>query len=188
VIQRKNTTDSGIPGQLGLTAVEMLIGLAVLAVIVLVSVPGASMVVEHYRLKSTSGDLVSGLYLARSEAINRASTVRVCPSSDGKSCRNDGDWSNGWLVYSDGNGDGAVQDIELLQAFPAPSEHVHIVASGAAQKAAAFTPTGLVRDNGEAKGAFLICYRESKGSKAIAIDPDGWVSLVPSDGQACQTG
>jgi type IV fimbrial biogenesis protein FimT len=174
--------------QLGLTAVEVMIGLAVLAVVILVSVPGGSMLIEHYRLKSTSSDLVNGLYLARSEAINRASTVRVCPSADGRSCRTDGDWSLGWLVYSDGNGDEIVQDIELLQAFPAPDSHVHIVALGAAQNSAAFTPTGLVRDNDAAKGEFVLCHGENNGSRAILIDTDGWVSLIPTDGQACRTG
>jgi type IV fimbrial biogenesis protein FimT len=174
--------------QSGLTAVEMMIALATLAVVILISVPGASMLIEHYRLKSASNDLVSGLYLARAEAINRASTVRVCPSDDGRSCRTDGDWSQGWLVYSDGNGDGIVQDIELLEAFQAPDSHVHIVALGAAQKSAAFTPTGLVRDNDAAKGEFVLCHGENSSSNAILIDSDGWVSLIPTDGQACRTG
>ena len=184
----KNKQASSNDNQRGLTAIELLIALAAVAVVILITVPGASMLIEHYRLKSTSSDLVSGLFLARAEAINRASTVRVCPSETGRSCRTDGDWSKGWLVYSDGNGDEVVQDIELLEAFAAPNERVHIVASGAAKKTAAFTPAGLVRDNGAAKGEFILCYGESNGSKAIQIDPDGWVSLVPTDGRACSTG
>ena len=35
------------------------------------------------------------------------------------------------LVDTDGNADGTVQEIELIKAFPAPSEHIHIVAGGA---------------------------------------------------------
>ena len=184
----KNKGEIAGRNQSGLTAVELMIGLAALAVVILVSVPGGSMLIEHYRLKSASSDLVSGLYLARAEAINRASTVRVCPSADGRSCRTDGDWSLGWLVYSDGNGDGIVQEIEFLEAFPAPDSHVHIVALGAAQKSAAFTPTGLVRENGATKGEFVLCHGENNGSKAILIDSDGWVSLIPTDGQACRSG
>jgi type IV fimbrial biogenesis protein FimT len=186
VIKSKQKTSHDI--QFGVTAIEVLIALAALAVVILITIPGASMLIEHYRLKSTSNDLVSGLYLARAEAIDRASTVRLCPSEDGRSCRTDGDWSTGWLVYSDGNGDEVVQEIELLQAFAAPNERVHIVASGAAKTAAAFTPAGLLRDNGSAKGEFTLCYGETNGSKAILIDRDGWVSLVPTDGQACRTG
>ena len=68
--------------------------------------------------------------LAREEAIKRSSTVRVCPSANGRFCRSDGNWDQGWLVYTDGNADGAVQEIELIQAFPAPSEQIHIVAGG----------------------------------------------------------
>jgi type IV fimbrial biogenesis protein FimT len=185
---KKNKSKTTSRNQRGMTAIELLIALAAVGLVILISVPGASMLIEHYRLKSTSSDLVSGLYLARAEAISRASTVRVCPSDDGTSCRTDGNWSTGWLVYTDGNGDGLVQDIELLEAFAAPNEHVHIVALGAAQKAAAFTPTGLVQNNGAAKGEFVLCYGENNSAKAILIDPDGWVSLIPTDGRVCRTG
>jgi len=176
-----------IPG--GLTAIELLIALSVLAIIVLVAVPGSNMLLSYYRVNSVSGELVDSLYLARNEALQRASTVRVCPSDNGKSCTLDGDWSGGWLVYSDGNADGEVQDIELLEAFEAPGEHVHIIASGAAQKAAGFTASGLVRDNGSASAEFVLC-PEPSGSdpRTILIDADGWVSVVTTDSRSCKAG
>jgi len=173
----------------GMTAIEVLIGLAVLAVLALLAIPGSSMLIESYRLKTASSHLVDGLYLARSEAQDRASTVKVCPSHDGKSCRADGDWSLGWVVYSDGNGDGVVQDIELLQAFEAPGGHLRIVASGATQNTASFTSAGLVRDNGSASGEFILCTENSRAaSRVIAIDSDGWVSLASNGHLECETG
>jgi type IV fimbrial biogenesis protein FimT len=178
-----------LPGQLGMTVVEMLMFLAALALVVLISVPGSSMLVEYYRLKSATTDLVAGLDRARTEAVNRASTARVCPSSNGQFCRKDGDWSQGWLVFSDGNGDGIVQDIEFLEAYAAPDEHVQIIASGATRTAAAFTLSGLVPDNDSAKGAFILCYGDSNSrSRTILIEPDGWVNLIPADGKPCETG
>jgi type IV fimbrial biogenesis protein FimT len=172
--------------QAGLSVIELLIILAVLAVIVLVTVPGSAMLLQSYRLKSASSDLVSGLNLARTEAIRRASTVRVCPSSNGRFCRDDGRWSDGWLVYSDGNGDGAVQEIELLQSYTAPDTHVHIIARGAAQKYAAFTLSGLVRENGSKDAEFILCHDGSDAdSRTVIIDADGWVSLVNDPNPAC---
>ncbi len=173
----------------GMTAVESLILLAVLGIIVLIAVPGSAMLIERHRLNTASTDLAAGLFLARAEAQKRASQVTVCPSSDGQSCRQDGDWSQGWLVYSDGNGDGEVQSIELLEAYDAPSRHVRIEAVGAAQSIASFTATGLIQRNGSNRGRFLLCHDDStSGARAITIDPDGWVSLLPTEGRNCVSG
>ena len=176
-------------GILGLTVVELLIILAALAIVILVAVPGTSMVVERLRLKSASAELVSSLNLARTEAVRRGSTVRVCPSSNGRFCRKDGDWDHGWLVYTDGNADGVVQDIELIEAFQGPNEHILISASGAAVTAASFTVSGLVQANDTDHAEFLLCH-EGSGARPrrVTIDSEGWVSLSSVDGVACSRG
>lgn len=167
--------------QNGLTVVELLIILSAIAIVVLISVPGSSMVLENYRLKSASSDLVNSLSIAKGEAIKRGSTVRVCPSSNGRFCRSDGNWSHGWLVYSDGNADGTVQEIEFIQAFRAPNTNISIVAEGAVATVASFTATGMRQDHGEQTGQFHICHRGSKGrSKVISVDQDGWVQTSPT--------
>jgi len=179
--------DKVIPG--GLTAIELLIALSVLAIVVLVAVPGSSMLMGYYRLNTVSTELVDSLYLARNEALQRASTVRVCPSDNGRSCRLDGNWSEGWLVYTDGNADGKVQDIELLGAFEAPKKHVQIIASGAAQKAAGFTAAGLIRDNGATSAEFILCPEDFiSDPRAIVVDADGWVTLAATDSRSCEAG
>ena len=181
-VEQRGTPDAG------LSVIELLVILAALAVIVLVSVPGSSMLLEHYRLKTASGDLVSGLNLARSEAAKRASTVRVCPSSNGRVCRSDGDWSVGWLVYSDGNADGTVQDIELIQAFEGPSDGVRIIAKGAVARSASFTLSGLVTDQDSPDGEFDICLTgPDTKSRTILVDSEGWVQLIPNQHNRCQS-
>ena len=185
--ENKRGRDNAIPS--GLTAIELLIALSVLAIIVLVAVPGSNMLLGYYRLSTVSTELVDSLYLARNEALQRASTVRVCPSDNGKNCRLDGDWSDGWLVYTDGNADGEVQDIELLKAFEAPEKHVHIIASGAGQKVAGFTAAGLVRDNGAASAEFILCSEDFiSNPRAIVVDADGWVSIAATDKRSCEAG
>jgi len=172
-----------------MTVVELLIALAVLGIVILVAVPGSSFLVEQYRLRSVSSSLVDGLYRAKDEALKRASTVRICPSNDGRFCRTDGDWNHGWLVYSDGNADGMVQEIELLEAFTAPDGPVRIIASGATSAAAAFTANGLVRDNGATEGEFVICVGAADPiARTVLVDADGWVFVEPADSSRCGAG
>jgi type IV fimbrial biogenesis protein FimT len=173
----------------GMTVVELLIIVAALAVVILLAVPGSSMLVEHYRLKAASSNLVEGLNLARGEALRRGSTVRVCPSSNGRFCRSDGDWAQGWLVYTDGNGDSVVQDIELIQAYEGPNENVRVISKGAAGSGVSFTVAGLVPANGSDSGEFVLCHAGSKReAKTILVDAEGWVSLSSDSPAACGTG
>lgn len=175
----------------GLTVIELLIILAAIAVVVMISVPGSTMVMEHFRLKAASSDLVDSLNVAKEEALKRNSTVKICPSSNGRFCRSDGNWNHGWLVYSDGNGDGTVQEIELVQAFEAPSQKVRVVAIGAVEDIAAFTLTGLVPSNDKQDGEFHVCHEGlDSRAKVVSIDPDGWVqvSRTESGSGVCSRG
>jgi len=166
----------------GMTVVELLIILTAIAIVVLISVPSSTMVLEHYRLKSASSSLVESLNLAKTEAVKRNSVVRVCPSSNGRFCRTDGNWNHGWLVYSDGNQDGTVQEIELIKSFDAPSEHVFIVAEGAITNMASFTLAGLKQDHDAQTGDFVLCHDGSNARhKIISIDRDGWVNASATE-------
>jgi len=171
---------------LGLTVLEMLIVLAAIAVVVLLAVPGSDLLLEKYRLKATYTKLVDGLELAKSEAHSRASTVIMCPSSNGHSCRTDHNWNHGWLVFTDGNGNGTAQDIELIQAFGAPNQKIRIVASGAVEAAASFTMTGLVEQNGTQTGRFSICLQDSDGPpRVVSIDEEGWIEPALVHEEVC---
>ena len=145
----------------GLSVLEMLIVLAAIAITLMISIPGSAMLLEKYRVKATYGNLLTGLELAISEAQIRSSTVRVCPSSNGHTCRSDGNWNLGWLVFTDGNDNGTVEDIELIQAFQAPHRQIRIVAKGAVETVASFTTAGLVKTSEAQTGQFNICLRNS---------------------------
>lgn len=173
----------------GLTVLELLITLAAIGIVVLVAVPGSTLLLEKYRLKSASDSIVTGLELARAEAGARSSTVIVCPSSNGHTCRHDGNWDHGWIVFTDGDGNGSVQDIELLRSFDAPNPEIHVIADGALQKKAAFTATGLVRSAEDSSGRFLICLKDSDAPPTLVnVDADGWVQRMRAPEQSCARG
>lgn len=177
--------------QNGLTVVELLIILAAIAIVVMISVPSSTMILEHFRLKAASSNLVDSLSMAKEEALMRNSTVKICPSSNGRFCRTDGNWNHGWLVYSDGNGDGTVQEIEFVKAFQAPSQKVRIVATGAVENIASFTLAGLVPANDTQEGEFHICHEGlDSRAKIVSVDADGWVqvSRTESGSGVCSRG
>jgi Tfp pilus assembly protein FimT len=163
--------------------------LAALAVVILVAVPTSTMAIQKYQLNRASADLLTSLTMAYDESVVRSSTVRVCPSSNGHTCRNDRNWDHGWLVFTDGNGDGAVQEFELLKAFPAPHPQVRIRADGAVESRASFTAAGLVGQNDVTQGSFLVCIADSdRAPRIVEIQADGMSAIRPAGTQSCQQG
>lgn len=83
----------------GFTLLELMVSLAVLAILIGIAVPSMSDATLASKLKSSANDLVAGVAMGRSEAIKRNAVTSMCVSSDGTSCGSGG-WEQGWIVIS----------------------------------------------------------------------------------------
>jgi type IV fimbrial biogenesis protein FimT len=79
----------------GFTAIEMMVVVAIIAILTAFAAPYMSQMVRKQRLRTASFDVFSSLTLARSEAIKRNVSVTMAPVG--------GDWAQGWTV-TDANG------------------------------------------------------------------------------------
>ncbi|AGG87897.1 GspH/FimT family pseudopilin [Rhodanobacter denitrificans] len=75
----------------GFTLVEMLVTLAIFAVLLMIAIPSMRPFLQSQSVKNASMDINSTVALARSEAIKRNATVDV-------TANNAADWSQGWVV------------------------------------------------------------------------------------------
>lgn len=95
-------------GQQGFTLFELIITLAIAAVVVGLAAPSFSSMIQDNRLSSQSLGFVAALNLARSEAIKRRVQVTLCKSANGQDCVADAgvtNWGQGWIVFVDNNSD-----------------------------------------------------------------------------------
>ena len=78
----------------GFSLIELMIVLAIMAVLLTIAAPSFSRFIAGQRIKTASFELQTALMLARSEAIKRgpAATVTVAAKSS--------NWANGWTVTS----------------------------------------------------------------------------------------
>jgi type IV fimbrial biogenesis protein FimT len=139
--------------QQGFTLVELLVVMAVVAVLASVAVPSLQKFVTNRAVTARADELASSLRLARSEALKRGGAVSVCasgsPQAANPACSGAADWAKGWLVFTDSNLNGAIDSAqgEQVLATHVPQASVKsLVAKDGAGVARAFTgfhPNGI---------------------------------------------
>lgn len=90
----------------GFTLIELMVTVAVLAIVLSIAIPSFSAIILNNRLSTTADELQSSLQLARSEAVKRKKTITLCRADASfEKCAESGtDWSLGWLLLSGGEG------------------------------------------------------------------------------------
>ena len=87
----------------GFTIIEILITIAVAAILLGVAVPSLQNFTANSQVAAASNSIVSGLNLARSTAVTLGERVAICHSSDESTCSTvdamDKDWDKGWIVF-----------------------------------------------------------------------------------------
>jgi type IV fimbrial biogenesis protein FimT len=119
--------------QRGVTLVEGVVVMLVVALFGLIAAPQITGIVVAQRLRAAATDLVSSLYLARSEAIKRNANVSVRPAVAD-------DWTAGWIVAAAGG--------EQLDRRAGAGARVQI---SRAPEAIVYTPSGRLDPLGIAR-------------------------------------
>lgn len=109
----------------GFTLIELLIILSILGVIMTLAVPNLTSSLQANAVRNTGNDLRSSISLARSTALGQRANgnVRICKAtSTASSCDSaSADWTTGWIVWRDINGDGTINNGEREGIFTAAS-------------------------------------------------------------------
>jgi len=102
----------------GVTMVELLVTIAVAALLMGLAVPGLSSFIVKNTLSGYTNDFMATLNYARSEAIRRGATVTVCKSNTGSDCVTGPPttWTEGWIVFVNKNG--AVDSVDDTGPLP----------------------------------------------------------------------
>ena len=101
----------------GVTLIEMLAAIALLVILTSVAIPSYTSIANQYRLDTVSGQR------ARVEAVRLGQDVMLqrTPPCEG-TLSSTADWSCGWQVFADTNGNRAMDDTEaVLQSVVVPA-------------------------------------------------------------------
>jgi len=152
-------------GQRGFTLQELMISVAVFFIVTALGVPSYLNFVRNGARDNTSAQLFSDIYYARSEAVKRKVTVSLCRSDDVAttnpvcgSTANANNWSTGWIVFVDDNGNGSYDagTDKLLKVGEISRKGIQIKADNNAATSLAFNTDGSLI-TGYAPAKFAVC-------------------------------
>lgn len=109
----------------GFTVLELLVTLSIVCLLVFTGVPALSDLSNRSQSRATVINLVGLFSLARQTALSTGELTTICGSSDGLRC--DREWSQGVLVFTDGDRMGVVDDDDLVVRYDEVSPHGSLV-------------------------------------------------------------
>lgn len=93
----------------GFTLIELMVTLAVAGVLLGIGVPSFADLVKKNRRTAVVNDLVTDIHIARAKAFAENARVVLCRGNGNAlspACTPGAKWTDGWLVFVDGNGNG----------------------------------------------------------------------------------
>ncbi|MFT4247693.1 MAG: GspH/FimT family pseudopilin [Pseudomonas sp.] len=168
----------------GFTLVELMITVAVMAILVAIGFPGFQSVLASNRVATGTNELIASLALARGEAVRNTVSSGVCPSATGTDCGND--WSEGWLVWQDVDGNGNLDDAEPVLRYSQGRLGLELSSRGVTKFIFDSRGRATGRDVSDtvAAGAQVIavratgCSAEQSLARALTVMPTGQVRVV----------
>lgn len=145
--------------QPGFSLVELVVAMAVLAVVAAIAAPAFDGITMSSRLTAGANEYQSAVQLARSEAIKRRADVVLCASTSGTTCASSGDWQQGWIV---------MHGSSVLLAHPA-LETGYLLKESAGSRSFTFDAMGALKDS-TARVLKLCRSTPSVGSQDRQID------------------
>jgi type IV fimbrial biogenesis protein FimT len=159
----------------GFTLVELLVTIALAAILMTIAIPSFQYTTSAYRIAGQVGGLITDVQFARAEAIKEGQTVTVCVSSDGATCStNTGNWQVGWIVFSDVNANQIPSSSAAVLRAQAALAGGNTFADTSATAAISFNRQGFL--TGLSSGLTLAMHDPTNNpnlTRCVAINPVG---------------
>lgn len=161
----------------GYSLLELLVTLALAALIFGLGLPSLAQLAADKRLRVETDALFHAVHLARKRSVTRHRVITICPSIDGAYCDTENRWSQGWIVFEN-HGVTATErrspEEKLLDFHPIESD----ITIRSNRSSFAFRSTHLRATN----GTIVVCDPQGRAaSRALVVSYTGRPRVARSD-------
>lgn len=129
--------------QRGITLLEIIIVVAIMAIMLVFALPAYKDMMAKNRLKNAANEFRASFYLAQTTALDEKTSVVICASADGQTCASNADFSQGWIVAKfDGNATTGITPTLVVQDVPQDPKKVKVAYTGGATSSVIFNRKG----------------------------------------------
>lgn len=151
----------------GFTLVELLVAVAIMAIIASIALPSFGNMLRRSRLTASANELVAALQTARMEAVRRNARITVCPSTTGSACAG-ANWAR--VAVLDERAAEALRDVSLAASLQATGNAAVLANASKIQ----FDPSGFASVGaGVRAGTVILCMPKLPAtSNAMQVNVD----------------
>lgn len=143
------------PRQTGFTLIELMIAVAIVAVLLGIALPAYSSAKAAAQTQTLRDALLAALTEARNAAALYENDTILCPSSDGERCDDSFEWQRGFIAAIDLNNNDVVDDADRRLLYRAEIVDVRLLTS-TGRRRIQFQPNG---SNAGSNATFTFCDR-----------------------------
>jgi len=169
----------------GVSLLELLIALAIGAILLGVAVPSFQSLMTKNQLTATTNTLVYSLQTTRSEAVKRAVAAGVCTSKNSldadATCTPGSGYATGWIAYIDNDGNGQRNDEEeIIMAVEDRGPAFTITADQQFRDQIYFDDAGGSSNNAGVPlaGNINISYGDGSSKRIVQVSANGRISTT----------
>ena len=161
----------------GFTLIELMVALAIAAVLMMLAAPSFTNTIERNQLSTKINELVSTLQYARSESVKRGKQITVCESINGTSCGGAAGYEDGWIIFIDEDADLVFDAGEELLKVHEDLEGFTLRGNNSFDDVISYIPTGATTSANP--GHFVLCKNnDTSKSRAMFILTTGRLRLA----------
>lgn len=178
---------------LGFTLVEVMVVVALMALILTLAAPSFTRLYNAAAISSGVNQFLADMRFARSEALRRGGGVVLCRSEDPESpsaacAAGEGTqgWASGWIVFHDLDGNGARNGPEYLLRVQARNPGIQAIAAGGTPTIFRFGATGrLVAPGAVASLHFGGAELDASIRRVVCVSPGGRARIAGDGTASC---